>query len=73
LYDPGTIYVNDGEQTAACGQNGVYRVIWAPILEEFGNRPLFEVKCEKVGELLDTERAGSHRNALEQTMGEFPV
>jgi hypothetical protein len=73
LYDRGSIHIDNGKQTTACGQNGVYWVTGSPILEKLGNLPCFKVKREKVRELLDTERAGSHRNALEETMGEFPV
>jgi len=73
LYDPRAIHVDDGEQTAAGGQDGFYGIIWAPILAKFGKRSLFEVEREKVGNFLDAKRAGSNRNALEQTMSEFPV
>jgi hypothetical protein len=73
LDDPRAIHIDDGEQTAAGGQDGFHRIIWAPILAKFGKRFRFEVEREQVGDFLNAKRAGSHRNALEQTMGEFPV
>jgi hypothetical protein len=44
----------------------------APSLLEFWNLSCLEIKREKLGEFLHSERAGSHRDDLEQTVGKSP-
>jgi hypothetical protein len=64
LYRSGISDIDDGDQAGARGKDGVYGVFQAQTLVKFWNGSRFEIKCEKVRKLFDTERARSHRDAL---------
>jgi len=40
---------------------------------KFRNFPRLEIKCENFRQFLDSKRAGSHRDADEESLGRFPL
>jgi len=40
---------------------------------KFRNCPRLEIKCEDFREFFNSERAGSHRDADEESLGRFPL
>jgi len=49
------------------------QVLWTPIREESGICFYFEIKREKLCKLFDKKRAGSDRNAFEESVRKFPA
>ena len=73
FYDRGVFHVDDGKQAGTCRQYRIYWIFEAQLLVKFWNRSGLEIECENFREFFHTERAGSHGNALEQSMDIFRV
>jgi len=73
LYHQVTEHVDDGYQARTRGQHSLSRVLWTPIREESGNCFCFEIKREKLCKLFDKKRAGSDRDAFEESVRKFPA
>src|SRR5216683_376414 len=73
LYNRGTIHVDHGKQTGACGPHCVCWVFRAPIRPKDGSRLRVEIEREKLCELLDTEGTGSCGDTPEESVRIFPV
>ena len=73
FYEKIFFVVDNGKQTRTRGQHRVYWIFHAPILMKFWNWSGVEIECEQLGEFLNAERAGSHRNKLKEAMSKLPV
>src|SRR6266849_7331500 len=68
----GTIQVDNGKQTGAGGQHGVFWIHRAPVGQKCGGCPSFEIECKKLGELLDMKWTRCSCDALEKSVRTFP-
>src|SRR6266851_6346422 len=73
LYNLRIPVIDKGKQCGARRQHRLERFFWAPILAKLWNLSCLEIKCEKLCQFRDIERAGSYRNTLEYPLGKFPV
>jgi hypothetical protein len=68
------VELNNVDQAGASEPNGLFGIFGAPMCIEFGNHSRFGVNlnCENLRELLGTEWASRHREALEDAISIFP-
>ena len=73
LYHWRTIDDDNGKQTGGCRQHCIDWILQEPTLVELWNQSQPKVEPKKLREFLDTERARSNGNKLEETVGMFPI
>jgi hypothetical protein len=69
-YNLKIVHLDNRKQTGASSEHGVYRIFREPILAELRNWSYLQIECERLCEFLNTERPGSHREILKETLGE---